>query len=448
MPRRKKANCMKLEFGSIRQKTKGGSYYYRYQINGRRKEIPLKTHDKVEAERKAKDLIPIAKASSVEIIAAHVNHAKGFAKQLQQLPLEAAWDKYALHPDRAMPHTVSEQLAYRSTFQEFVDFVTQPVKCKKAQHTLVTTLGEVSTTVAEEYSATLKTKSLAVDTHNRKIKRMRKIFSVLQDYYSGENPFFAKSLLRNTREEQNNIIRRQAFTKEQEKDLLQELKNPERVLLNKDEIRIIFIMGMYTGQRMKDCVLMQWQNIDFIHHQIYVHQHKTGKEVTIPIAPALLEALKEAEQWKNNIYVCPNVAKRYNKVDKNGKNTGNNLVNKDVLRVIRWAGLEPSVSVAGRKKKMTVYGFHSLRHSFCSFCAEANVPKAVLLSILGTDSDIADKYYTHVGSEAQQQAIAAIEGIRQSKSPQARINDVVKLLDSKPKITKKLLTEIRSILAD
>ena len=89
---------------------------------------------------------------------------------------------------------------------------------------------------------------------------------------------------------------------------------------------------------------------------------------------------------------------------------GNNLVNLDVLRVIRWIGVEPSVAVPGRKRRMTQYGFHSLRHTFASHCAEAGVPKAVLLSILGTDSDIADKYYTHIGEEAQLKAIEAVTG--------------------------------------
>ncbi|MDD3021845.1 MAG: hypothetical protein PHX61_12835 [Alphaproteobacteria bacterium] len=40
--------------------------------------------------------------------------------------------------------------------------------------------------------------------------------------------------------------------------------------------------------------------------------------------------------------------------------------------------------------------------------AEAGVPKAVVLSILGTNSEIADKYYTHIGDDAQAKAIQAI----------------------------------------
>ena len=180
--------------------------------------------------------------------------------------------------------------------------------------------------------------------------------------------------------------------------------------------------------------------------RLWVKQFKTGKEVTIPMAPELYTALTEARKWRTDQYVTPKTAARYNKTNAEGKNVGNNLVNLDVLRVIRWIGLEPSVDVPGRKKKMTVYGFHSLRHSFASFCAEAGVPKAVLLSILGTDSEIADKYYTHVGDESQRKAVEAIRSRCGEKSAQAKIDEVLTLLDSNPKPTKKLLNTITTIL--
>ena len=95
---------------------------------------------------------------------------------------------------------------------------------------------------------------------------------------------------------------------------------------------------------------------------------------------------------------------------------------------------------------MTVYGFHSLRHSFCSFCAEAGISQAVLLSILGTDGDIADKYYTHVGEQAQREAIEAISQSWKSKSAQEKINLVLDLLDSDPAPTNELLQQIKEML--
>ena len=162
------------------------------------------------------------------------------------------------------------------------------------------------------------------------------------------NPFRTKYVFRNAREEQGKVARRLAFTKEQEEALRTVLSDSTHVVLNKQEIRVAYYLGMFTGQRMKDCVLLQWQNVDMNQGgKIWVKQFKTGKEVTIPIAPPLYQVLQEALTWKENQYVCPNLARRYNRTDKRGKNIGNNLVNKDMLRPIYWIGLDAAVPVEG-----------------------------------------------------------------------------------------------------
>ena len=219
-------------------------------------------------------------------------------------------------------------------------------------------------------------------------------------------------------------------------------------VLNKPEVRVIYYLGMFTGQRMKDCVLLHWSKINLDMNRIWVKQFKTGKEVTIPIAPALREVLLEALEWKKSDldYVCPNVAMRYNKTNALGKNVGNNLVNIDMLRVIRWIGLEPSVHVPGRDKKVTVYGFHSLRHSFASYCAEAGVPQATVVSILGADSEIVTKYYTHVGDEAQKQAIAAVSGVSLSTPAQNKIDEALALINNSTASSDEILSQVKAIL--
>jgi integrase len=434
---------MKKLQGKLRQKAKGGNYYYRLTVaNGIRKEFALKTADETEAIQRAEELDSIYAAPNMDVAVAQINAIKGFSKQAQMLPLSEGWAKYEIHPERATPHTVSEQLAYKTTYDEFVEYVSASGK-----HTVITSIAELNSDIAEGYAAYMRTIPQAVDTHNRKIKRLRKIFDCLSDYYSGNNPFKSKTLLRSTREEQDTVARRQAFTKEQEQQLRDVLADDQYKVMNKPEIRVIYYLGMFTGQRLKDCVLLQWQNIDMDRKRIYVKQFKTGKEVTIPMAEELFQVLTEAIEWRENQYVCPKSAARYNKQNRAGKNVGNNLVNIDVLRVIRWIGLEPSISVPGRNKKMTVYGFHSLRHSFASFCAEAGVPKAVLLSILGTDSDIADKYYTHVGEDAQQLAINAISDIRNGKSAQEKVTAALALLNNNTEITPDLREQLIHILS-
>ena len=416
------AGKIKLEIGTVYQKEDGGIYYFRYQVNGSRKAISLKTKNRKEAIKLAEQQIPLLKASSTEIIAAHVKYAKGLAIAEKNILLSQAWSIYSQSPERATPDTVSEELAYQSTFQAFVDWVNNPK----------TTLREITEKTAADYADFMRKQNIAVSTHNRKIKRIRRIFRVLREYWSGDNPFQSATLLRKEREEREQDVHRLSFSREQEQELRRVLADDKYKVLNKPEIRVIYYLGMFTGQRLKDCVLLRWSKIDLNMQRIWVKQFKTGKEVTIPIAEELNNILMAAQAWKNSDmdYVCPNVAARYNRIDERGKNIGNNLVNLDMLRVIRWIGVEPSVKVLGRDKRVTVYGFHSLRHSFASYCAEAGVPQATVISILGADSEIVSKYYTHVGDAAQRQAVAAISGRFTQVSAQKKVEEALELIRS------------------
>ena len=377
-------------------------------------------------------------AASSEVIAAHVQYARNLATPEKNLLLSQAWDEYEKSPDRATPATVSEALAYKSTFLEFVAWVNDPA----------VTLRDITGAMAMRYADSMRELNIAVSTHNRKLKRIRKVFNVLKEYRGEENPFNSAVLYRKEREEREQDVHRLSFTREQEEQLREVLDDDRFKVMNKPEVKVVYYLGMYTGQRMKDCVLLRWSKINLEMRRIWVKQFKTGKEVTIPIAPPLLEVLQVALAWKKSDadYVCPNVAVRYNKTNAVGKNVGNNLVNIDMLRVIKWIGLEPSVTVPGRDKKVTVYGFHSLRHSFASYCAAAGVPQATVVSILGADSEVITRYYTHVGDDAQRQAIAAVSGGYLPGSAQAKIDEALELINTSNAASDEILVQVKAIL--
>ena len=429
---------IKLKIGTVYQKEPNGVYYFRYQVNGARKAVSLKTRNKQQAIKEAEKYVPLLQATSSEVIAAHVQHARNLATPEKNLFLYQAWDEYEKSPDRATPATVSEALAYKSTFEEFVKWVNDPQA----------TLRSITETTAMQYADYMRQQNIAVSTHNRKLKRIRKVFNVLKEYRGKDNPFVAQVLFRKEREEREQDVHRLSFTREQEQQLRDVLDDDSFKVMNKSEVKVIYYLGMFTGQRLKDCVLLRWSKVNLEIDRIWVKQFKTGKEVTLPIAPKLRKVLMEALEWRSSEfdYVCPNVAARYNKTNKAGKNVGNNLVNIDMLRVIRWIGLEPSVAVPGRDKKVTVYGFHSLRHSFASFCAEEGVPQATVVSILGADSEVVTKYYTHVGDEAQRQAIAAISGVNISSSAQSKIDEALAVINSSTASSDEILAEVKAIL--
>ena len=236
MTREKKVTPMKLALGSIRRRGKNGCFAYRCQVNGRRTEISLQTKDYHEALKKVADLVPIAQAQTVEVVAAHVKQARGFVKKENDLTLADSWKKYVQHPDRARPCTVHEQVAYKASYREFIDFATRPAtedeRKKRIPHTQISLMKEITPVVLTEFADYLRRQPISVETHNRKMKRIRKIISVLKEYLGEENPFSAKSLFRSGREEQGTIVRRQAFTKEEEMRLLEELRSPVHKLKN------------------------------------------------------------------------------------------------------------------------------------------------------------------------------------------------------------------------
>ncbi len=414
----------RLGIGTLYQKVVGGIFFLRYQVNGSRKAVSLKTKNYKEAKAKAEALIPTITSTTVDLIEAHAKEARGYLEPGRStLTLADAWDVYSKHPERAMPATVSEQQSYKRTWDDFVVFVGNDL----------TLVSQITYDTARRYAEHLqKDISQAVDSHNRKINRLKKVFSTLKGYYQGENPFGSATLRRKSREENNLGVHRLGFTAEQEAKLLEVLDDPTKQVKNKDEIRVIFYLGLFTGQRLKDNCLLRWNKVDLTAGKIWVKQFKTGKEVVIPIAPQLKAQLQRALQWKTTAesYVCPKVAERYCHVDENGKVRGGDLVDKDVLRVIKWIGVEPSVHVEGRAKSITVYGYHSLRHSFASHAAENGVPRAVLQAILGDNADIIDRYYTHVGESALQEAVEAISGRVGVVSPQERISKVLDYLST------------------
>jgi len=284
---------VKLEIGTIYQKTANGNYYFRYQINGQRKAVSLKTRNKKDAIKQAQGMIPIIKATTTDVISAHVKQARGLTSRQKSLLLANAWDVYSNHPERAMPTTVHQQISYKTNLKEFVEFVGSDILEIK----------DITPEITDKFAQYLRETHISVHTHNRKLNRLKKIFNVLQDYRSLDNPFNVKSLYRKKREEQEHLVRRISFSREQEAKLLEALDDDNKKVKNKTEIKIIYYLGMFTGQRLKDCVLLQWDKVDLNKRKIWVKQFKTGKEVTVPIASKLLEILIEAKNWRTGHYV-------------------------------------------------------------------------------------------------------------------------------------------------
>ena len=77
---------VRLSVGSIFPKGPGKIWFYRYQVDGHRKTVSLQTTNRTDALRKAEEFIPIIKATSPEVIAAHVHRGQHYILRLLLTP--------------------------------------------------------------------------------------------------------------------------------------------------------------------------------------------------------------------------------------------------------------------------------------------------------------------------------------------------------------------------
>ena len=175
------------------------------------------------------------------------------------------------------------------------------------------------------------------------------------------------------------------------------------------EMRTLFFIGIYTGLRLKDCTLLKWDAIDLAGGFIRTVPIKTkrhGIAVSIPILPPLAAALREARDADGDAggYVLPELAELYQA--SKGKR-----VNNRIKTVFKHAGIKVTSSMEGRSRKVTDFGFHSLRHTFVSMAARAGIRQAVVQSIVGHTNAAMTAHYTHTNEADLRAAMAAFPAI-------------------------------------
>ncbi len=175
------------------------------------------------------------------------------------------------------------------------------------------------------------------------------------------------------------------------------------------EMRTLFFVGIYTGLRLKDCALLKWNAVDLAGGFIRITPEKTKRHkiaVSIPILPPLAEALRAARESGGDAggYVMPELAELY-------QQSGGKYLSNRLKTVFKHAGITTAVEAEGRARKVTDFGFHSLRHTFVSMAARAGIRQAVVQSIVGHTNAAMTAHYTHTNEADLRAAMAAFPAI-------------------------------------
>jgi len=192
-------------------------------------------------------------------------------------------------------------------------------------------------------------------------------------------------------------VGRRAFTIEEIRKLLK--------VAEPDWLTMVLI-GYYTGQRLRDCANLTWEQIDLLGGTIALRTMKTDREQGIPIAEPLSRHLSAIAGDKPDAPVCPSLRGR----------TASRL-SQEFYKVMVKAGLAEKRDHqskgkgrdARRETKRT--SFHSLRYSTTSDLKSAGVSDSVTMDLVGHETAAVSRNYTKIADDAKRAAIAKLPDI-------------------------------------
>lgn len=215
------------------------------------------------------------------------------------------------------------------------------------------------------------------------------------------------------------VISRQPYTREEIDDILQKLANGISIpyhyktwgktvtvdrpitILYKEEMRLAILLGAYCGLRLKDAVSVTREQ--YVDGNLVLRPYKTritmGTEVAVPV---LHDELREALERCDG-YLTPHLKDLHTKSD--------SMCARLFTHLFRWCGYETQVECEGRPNA-SIHGFHALRHSFVTWCAEEGVPIEVVQAVVGHASVTSTKIYLHVSNIRKAKELSKILGAK------------------------------------
>jgi integrase len=168
-----------------------------------------------------------------------------------------------------------------------------------------------------------------------------------------------------------------------------------------EEWQTLILLGYYLGGRLTDMVGLEWDSVDLTSGIILYTQGKTGRRVEVPIHPDLEERLL-AIAGDQRGSLCQMLVK--SRVD------GRTGLSNQFAALMARAGIDQR-QVQSSKNRFSRKSFHSLRHSFSSALANADISADVRMKLTGHRSVDVHQRYTHMQLEPLRKAIATLPRI-------------------------------------
>jgi integrase len=235
----------------------------------------------------------------------------------------------------------------------------------------------------------------SIATANKSLKYLRvALNAAYKDGVAQDNPAAKVDVIRRRLAD---ITERRPFTVKEIKTIMAHVSG---------EWKGLILFGLYTGQRLKDIARLTWHNIDTENEELRFVTAKTGRRMSIPLAAPLLALVQSMPAGDNPS--APLFPDAYAIASKEGSDS---RLSQQFQAILVLAGManERSKDATGKgrsiRRAVSDISFHSLRHTATSMLKNAGVPEAVAMDIIGHDSEVISRHYTHIESKAKRAAL-------------------------------------------
>ncbi|MEO7699610.1 MAG: tyrosine-type recombinase/integrase [Opitutus sp.] len=244
---------------------------------------------------------------------------------------------------------------------------------------------------------------LSASTANTDLKILRVAFhQAVIDGLRLDNPGSAVRTLEDRKEA--DAPERRPFTEKELKTLL---------AVTEGEWEGLILAGLYTGQRLGDLASLIGRKIDLAEELLTFRSQKTGRDMVIPLAKPLLDYLKKLPPLASDAPVFPKASAERHEADGESRRLSAQFHELLVKAGLADARSKDKNSGKGHSVKRTVseLSFHSLRHNTTSWLKKAGVPESVVRDIIGHESELVSRNYTHVDDATKRKAIQNLPNI-------------------------------------
>ena len=376
---------------------RGNTWHLQFDVNGKRTTRSLNCTSEREAEKKRDLLVDsIHDVKTVQDLAC-------VKLKVKKKPLNTAISEFVSYFENAKRRPGDRLLSmYKYWLNNFMVWL-------EKEHTEIKHIDAITIEVAREYAKALYRTGISHKTYNEQINCLARMLKIVTGATATvfDEPHIERL--------EKDSVSRSELSREEAISLLNSITDAS-------EYKTLFCLGIFAGLRLKDAALLKWSDVNMAKNTIAISPYKTKKHdirVNIPIHPTIRAQLQNTYSTKNNSYVLPEIADSYL--------TGYNNVVKAVRKIFTANGLSSSTSNNDSHRMLSAcsYGFHSLRYTFVSFCAEANIPMALVQDIVGHKNPAMTKHYTRFSQDFQQKAIQSLQITSSMPDPTSLVESII-----------------------